>query len=107
LKTSIVVCGTGIGGVATALAVGSYLEPFVNADPAWNKAVVAGASLSVVGVFHWLQCRGVREQSSWLNAMTLAAVASTAADVRGELKNGGNVAAAKKVGKAIAEFLAL
>jgi large subunit ribosomal protein L18 len=34
---------------------------------------------------------------------TLAAVASTATDVRGDLKNGGNVAAAKKVGKAIAE----
>jgi large subunit ribosomal protein L18 len=35
---------------------------------------------------------------------TLVAVASTAGEVRGaELKNGGNVAAAKKVGKAIAE----
>lgn len=34
---------------------------------------------------------------------TLAAVASTAADVRGDLKNGGNVAAAKRVGKAIAD----
>ena len=34
---------------------------------------------------------------------TLAAVASTAADVRGELANGGNIAAAKKVGAAIAE----
>ena len=34
---------------------------------------------------------------------TLAAVASTAADVRGDLANGGNVAAAKKVGLAIAE----
>jgi large subunit ribosomal protein L18 len=34
---------------------------------------------------------------------TLASVASTAADVRGELKNGGNIAAAKKVGKAIAD----
>jgi len=34
---------------------------------------------------------------------TLAAAASTAADVRGaDLKNGGNVAAAKKVGAAIA-----
>jgi large subunit ribosomal protein L18 len=34
---------------------------------------------------------------------TLAAAASTAADVRGgELKNGGNIAAAKKVGAAIA-----
>ena len=62
------------GGVATALAVGSYLEPFLNADPAWRKTIVAGASLSVVGIFHWLQSRGVREQSSWLNGMTLAAV---------------------------------
>ena len=34
---------------------------------------------------------------------TLASVASTATDVRGELKNGGNIAAAKKVGKAIAD----
>jgi large subunit ribosomal protein L18 len=35
---------------------------------------------------------------------TLVAVASTAADVRGsDLKNGGNIAAAQKVGKAIAE----
>src|SRR5437660_1303895 len=35
---------------------------------------------------------------------TLASVASTSAEVRGaELKNGGNIAAAKKVGKAIAE----
>ncbi len=34
---------------------------------------------------------------------TLAAVSSTKTDVRGELKNGGNVAAAKLVGKAIAE----
>ena len=34
---------------------------------------------------------------------TLAAAASTAEDVRGGLKNGGNVAAAKIVGKAIAE----
>ena len=35
---------------------------------------------------------------------TLVAVASTSADVRGaELKNGGNVAAAKKVGSLIAE----
>ena len=35
---------------------------------------------------------------------TLVSVASTSADVRGaELKNGGNVAAAKKVGKVIAE----
>src|SRR3954453_20548989 len=34
---------------------------------------------------------------------TLAAASSTLDDVRGELKNGGNVAAAKKVGLAIAE----
>jgi large subunit ribosomal protein L18 len=34
---------------------------------------------------------------------TLAAAASTQDDVRGGLKNGGNVAAAKAVGKAIAE----
>ena len=34
---------------------------------------------------------------------TLVAVASTAADVRGELANGGNIAAAKKVGLAVAE----
>jgi len=34
---------------------------------------------------------------------TLVAAASTHVDVRGELKNGGNVAAAKKVGLAIAE----
>jgi large subunit ribosomal protein L18 len=34
---------------------------------------------------------------------TLAAAATTAADVRGDLKNGGNVAAAKKVGTLIAE----
>src|SRR5437588_12932694 len=34
---------------------------------------------------------------------TLASAASTTADVRGELKNGGNVAAAKKVGAAIAQ----
>ncbi len=33
---------------------------------------------------------------------TLAAAASTIAEVRGELKNGGNIAAAKAVGKAIA-----
>jgi large subunit ribosomal protein L18 len=38
-----------------------------------------------------------------LAGRTLAAVASTASDVRGDLKNGGNVAAAKTVGKAIAE----
>ena len=34
---------------------------------------------------------------------TLAAVATTADDVRGDLKTGANVAAAKKVGTAIAE----
>jgi len=34
---------------------------------------------------------------------TLASAASTAADVRGELKTGSNVAAAKQVGRAIAE----
>jgi large subunit ribosomal protein L18 len=34
---------------------------------------------------------------------TIAAAASTASDVRGELKNGGNIAAAQKVGTAIAE----
>ncbi len=34
---------------------------------------------------------------------TMAAAASTSAEVRGELANGGNVAAAKRVGKAIAE----
>jgi large subunit ribosomal protein L18 len=34
---------------------------------------------------------------------TLAAASSAAADVRGDLKNGGNVAAAKRVGAAIAE----
>ena len=35
---------------------------------------------------------------------TLAAAASTSAELRGaDLKNGGNIAAAKKVGKAIAE----
>jgi large subunit ribosomal protein L18 len=33
---------------------------------------------------------------------TLVSAASTLADVRGELKNGGNIAAAKKVGLAIA-----
>jgi len=36
------------------------------------------------------------------NGKTLASAASTVADVRGDLKNGGNVAAAKKVGLAIA-----
>ncbi len=34
---------------------------------------------------------------------TLVAVASTASDVRGDLKNGGNIEAAKRVGKTIAE----
>ena len=34
---------------------------------------------------------------------TLAAASSMHADVRGELKNGGNVEAAKRVGKAIAQ----
>ena len=34
---------------------------------------------------------------------TLAAVGSTHDDARGELKNGGNIAAAKAIGKAIAE----
>ena len=34
---------------------------------------------------------------------TLAAAASTLADVRGDLANGGNVEAAKRVGRAIAE----
>ncbi len=38
-----------------------------------------------------------------LAGKTLVAVASTAADVRGDLANGGNIAAAKKVGKTIAE----
>ena len=34
---------------------------------------------------------------------TLAAAGSTVADVRGDLKNGGNIEAAKRVGRAIAE----
>ena len=34
---------------------------------------------------------------------TLASVATTSGDVRGELKNGGNIAAAKAAGRAIAE----
>ena len=34
---------------------------------------------------------------------TLAAAATTAADVRGDLRNGGNIEGAKRVGKAIAE----
>jgi large subunit ribosomal protein L18 len=38
-----------------------------------------------------------------LAGRTLASASSTLADVRGDLKNGGNVAAAKLVGKAIAE----
>lgn len=38
-----------------------------------------------------------------LAGRTLVAASSTAADVRGDLKNGGNVEAAKRVGKAIAQ----
>jgi large subunit ribosomal protein L18 len=38
-----------------------------------------------------------------LAGRTLASASSTNTDVRGDLKNGGNVAAAKLVGKAIAE----
>lgn len=38
-----------------------------------------------------------------LAGRTLVAAGSTVGEVRGELKNGGNVAAAKAVGKAIAE----
>ncbi len=38
-----------------------------------------------------------------LAGRTLASAASTANDVRGDLKNGGNIAAAKQVGRAIAE----
>ena len=38
-----------------------------------------------------------------MSGKTLAAASSLNADVRGDLKNGGNVAAAKAVGKAIAE----
>jgi large subunit ribosomal protein L18 len=38
-----------------------------------------------------------------LAGRTLASAASTSAEVRGELKNGGNVEAAKRVGKAIAQ----
>jgi len=34
---------------------------------------------------------------------TLASASSTATEVRGDLKNGGNIEAAKRVGKAIAE----
>ena len=38
-----------------------------------------------------------------MSGRTIAAAASTVADVRGGLKNGGNVAGAKAVGRAIAE----
>ena len=38
-----------------------------------------------------------------LAGRTLASAASTSGEVRGELKNGGNVAAAKLVGRAIAD----
>jgi large subunit ribosomal protein L18 len=38
-----------------------------------------------------------------LSGRTLVSAGSTIAEVRGDLKNGGNVAAAKLVGKAIAE----
>ena len=38
-----------------------------------------------------------------LAGKTIASAASTSGEVRGSLKNGGNVAAAKLVGKAIAE----
>ena len=38
-----------------------------------------------------------------LAGRTLASAASTLGDVRGDLKNGGNIEAAKRVGKAIAE----
>ena len=38
-----------------------------------------------------------------LAGKTLVAAASTSADVRGDLKNGGNVEAAKRVGRAIAQ----
>ena len=38
-----------------------------------------------------------------LAGKTLVAAATTAGDVRGDLKNGGNIEAAKRVGKAIAE----
>ena len=37
------------------------------------------------------------------SGITLVAVASTSAEVRGELANGGNIEAAKRVGKQIAE----
>ena len=38
-----------------------------------------------------------------LGGKTLAAAATTSADVRGDLKNGGNIEGAKRVGRAIAE----
>jgi large subunit ribosomal protein L18 len=38
-----------------------------------------------------------------LAGKTLASAASTVGEVRGDLKNGGNIEAAKRVGKAIAE----
>ena len=38
-----------------------------------------------------------------MDGKTLVAASSVAEDVRGDLKNGGNIAAAKLVGKAIAE----
>jgi len=38
-----------------------------------------------------------------MSGRTLAAAASTAKDLRGELKNGGNLSAARLIGKAIAD----
>jgi large subunit ribosomal protein L18 len=38
-----------------------------------------------------------------MDGKTLASASSTLNEVRGDLKNGGNIAAAKRVGKAIAE----
>src|SRR3954453_16178585 len=38
-----------------------------------------------------------------LSGKTLAAAGSTTAEIRGDLKNGGNIAAAQKVGTAIAQ----
>jgi large subunit ribosomal protein L18 len=38
-----------------------------------------------------------------MEGKTLVAVSSTAGDVRGELKNGGNISAAQKVGLAVAQ----
>jgi len=38
-----------------------------------------------------------------MDGKTIAAASSTLDEIRGDLKNGGNVAAAKRVGKAIAE----